>query len=194
MSIMAYLKKIIQPENLPSWVSLIAIIAVFFTLNNELSRSDIEEEKLKIVTNFTKSTLPIKFDDLKSDPKKLQAMSELVSAKLAIQTARGFEATRFDPRLKDDIYVSVRLALSKHQSEKERFVYPNTCDEIKSVIFDAEVMIIKLEELRGGRINDEFKLYLQDHRDVILKQMFANTDRNVHDYALSLECFGKSKA
>lgn len=173
---------------------MFAIIAVFFTLNTELSRSEIEEEKLKIVQSFANSTLPIKFDELKSSPKKLQAMSELVSSELAIQTARGFEATRFDPRLKDDIYVSVRLALAKHQPEKENYVFPKTCAEIKAIIVDSEIVIMKLEELRGGRVDDEFKLYLKDHRDVILKQMFYNTIRCAHDYELALQCFSQPKA
>lgn len=188
---MNYINRIFQPENLPSWISLIAIIAVLFTLNKELSRSEIETEKDKIISRFAESTLPIQLSEVRGNPKKLQAISELVSDKLAIPTALGYEANRFDPRLKDDITVSVKLALMKHQTNKAKLFFPHSCKAINVLIVDIDTMVMNLEALRGGKIDTEFKEYIGSHRDIILKQLIYVTSRKKDDYKLALNCFTK---
>lgn len=191
---MNYINKIFQAENLPSWISLIAVIAVLFTLEKELSRTEIEAEKDKIITQFSKSTLPIQLSEIRGNPKKLQAISELVSDKLAIPTALGYEPNRFSPRLFDDIKVSVNLSLQKYQADDTVIYFPKSCALIKTLIIDVDVMVMKLEELRGGKVGEEFREYLGSHRDVILKQLFYATSRQKNDYELALECFKKTKA
>lgn len=190
---MSYVKKMLQADNLPSWISLIALVAVLITLKGELSRSEIVEEKLKIVKQFTQSPLPIEFEQVKLNPKKLQAMSELVSDKLAVQTARGYEFNRFDPRLKDDIYISIRLALAKHQPDVDKYTFPKSCAKIEVLLVNSELIVMKLERLRGGTVDLEFKSYLNNHRDVFLKQLYYNTDRTPSDYQSALDCFDLKK-
>ena len=91
--------------------------------------------------------------------------------------------------MKDDIYLAVRLALSKQQVGANEFVFPESCKDIKSLVGDAELMVINFERLRDGDVDSKFEEYLRNHRDVFLKQLIYNTDRGGQDFALSIECF-----
>ena len=104
----SYIRKILQPENLPNWVSLIAIVAVLWTLNSELSRQSLEETKLVILKQLSNTATPMKLEQVITDG-YLAAISELVADGLVLQTSQGYEIRRYDPRIKDDISIAISL-------------------------------------------------------------------------------------
>lgn len=187
---MGYIKEVFKASNLPSWISLVAVIAVLLTLNQELSRSEIESEKDKIITQFSESTLPIQIADVRGKPKKLQALSELVSDRLVIPTALGYEPNRFTPRLFDDIGISLNLAIHKYQSDVNDEVYiPRPCSKTRLLVDDVNSMVIRLERLRGGFVDSNFQEYIDSHRDIVLKKLVLATKRKTDDFDFVMKCF-----
>ena len=192
-----YIKEVLKADNLPNWLSLIAVVAVLYTLNTDLSRSKIEESKQEYIKVLTTSNTPIPFNEITDNPKKVQAMSELVRDGLAIQTVYGYEMSRFNPRLKADIHFATGLVFFKNLKEiknidlnnkKERQIYTTKCEDIQNYIKDSMVIVTKIEAMRKGKTELKFSEYLNKHKDIFVKQLYLWAEWNGSEYNVISKC------
>lgn len=192
-----YIKEILKAENLPNWLSLIAVVAVLYTLNTELSRSKIEKLKQEYIKDLTTSNIPISFDKITKNAKKAQAMSELVRDGLAVQTVYGYEMSRFNPRLKDDINFATGIVLFKNLKDKQNIdlsknedvqIYTASCDDINKYIKESMIIVSKIEIMRQGSTDYEFEEYLKKHKDLFVKELFQWAQWNGNEYDKITKC------
>lgn len=185
----SYIRKILQPENLPNWVSLIAIVAVLWTLNSELSRQSLEETKLAILKQLNNTATPMQVDQVLNSG-YLAAISELVSDGLVLQTSQGYEIRRYDPRIKDDVAVAVSLVFgTKEDGNDTHGVIPENCKEFNNKYNQVFDLVMKMETLRESRLDNHFKDYLLNHKDLFFKQIFLMTYHRKSDLSAMLNCF-----
>ena len=185
----SYIRKILQPENLPNWVSLIAIVAVLWTLNSELSRQSLEETKLVILKQLSNTATPMKLEQVITDG-YLAAISELVADGLVLQTSQGYEIRRYDPRIKDDISIAISLVLGvDNYRDTGKGLIPLDCTLFKNRHEDVIKITKLLERLRGNSVDENFEEYISSHKDVLFKQLYLMTYHRNTDLQAMLNCF-----
>jgi len=167
---MSYIKSIFKVDVFPNWLGLVALIAVFISIDSQFDEDKLQLYKKSLIVGAMESNLILKNDNSEMfEP----AVAELLRDNLIVRINGGYEITKHLPRLSDDIQF-VTLLLSR--DSKNTIMSENSCDVIKQNIVKTKTMLHKIESSRSSSNEykkEEFEIYLTQFEYLILKKMMS---------------------
>ena len=163
-----YLKLAFKAENLPSWINLFALFAVFLTLTYQLEEKELESYKSSLITEMVDNNQPI---ESRNEKLFSSAIADLLRDKVVLNTNAGYELNSYTPRITEDISI-VTLILSRDFKKSEL-----ECNDLMKQVISANEMLHKIEEVRNNEYKKEsYNDYLSRYQHLTIKSLFRWQD------------------
>jgi len=169
-------------EVIPSWIQALGIIGLILLVLDRIEIDYKDEAKSVILKKLSSYQSPILeeelFKNLKDKELATIALYELMANKVVLKTASGYEITRHNTRLFDDIEILVEYELKTFSISTEKNEM-----SLSLLLKNINESLIALESARG---NENGKVYIQKIEYYIVLVALKKLGAAYYDSALSL--------
>ncbi|MDO6613725.1 hypothetical protein Q4601_19750 [Shewanella sp. 1_MG-2023] len=177
-----YFKTAFKADNLPNWINLLALVAVFFSISYQFDAQSIQAYKADLIKVANKKGGIIEKTD---DERFSSAIAELLRDGIATRIRGGYELSISTPRFTNDIYFAANI-VSRDLSGKEI-----SCSDISKGLLSMDNMLIKIEKDRSvdSAFNEmSFRETLSNYRYMSIKALVGNDNiKNMKNQSACIE-------